>query len=338
MKELNICVVGCGMIGKEHIERIQNRIRGAKVVAVCDVFAEGAKKGAEIAGTGTKIYSDFNEAIADPEVTAVMVTTPGQFHKDPVIAAIKAGKPVFSEKPLANTAADCKAVVDAEMASGKHLVQVGFMRRYDRGYRQVKELLESGKFGAPMVVKCTHRADGVAESYTTAMAVTDTAIQEIDCLPWLINDEWDEVQCIIPRSSSKAHEGLKDPQVMILKTKGGVVTVLEVNVNCGFGYDINCEVVCENGVVNLPCPSFPTVRYANTVSTKIEDNWILRFIDSYDVEIQDWVDHALKGETGGSSAWDGYVASLTADALVKAQTSGKIEKVVTGGTPDFYKK
>ena len=56
MKELNICVVGCGMIGKEHIERIQNRIRGAKVVAVCDVFAEGAKKGAEIAGTGTKIY------------------------------------------------------------------------------------------------------------------------------------------------------------------------------------------------------------------------------------------------------------------------------------------
>ena len=338
MKELNICVVGCGMIGKEHIERIQNRIRGAKVVAVCDVFAEGAKKGAEIAGTGTKIYSDFNEAIADPEVTAVMVTTPGQFHKDPVIAAIKAGKPVFSEKPLANTAADCKAVVDAEMASGKHLVQVGFMRRYDRGYRQVKELLESGKFGAPMVVKCTHRADGVAESYTTAMAVTDTAIHEIDCLPWLINDEWDEVQCIIPRSSSKAHEGMKDPQVMILKTKGGVVTVLEVNVNCGFGYDINCEVVCENGVVNLPCPSFPTVRYANNVSTKIEDNWILRFIDSYDVEIQDWVDHALKGETGGSSAWDGYVASLTADALVKAQTSGKIEKVVTGGTPDFYKK
>ena len=338
MKELNICVVGCGMIGKEHIERIQNRIRGAKVVAVCDVFAEGAKKGAEIAGTGTKIYSDFNEAIADPEVTAVMVTTPGQFHKDPVIAAIKAGKPVFSEKPLANTAADCKAVVDAEMASGKHLVQVGFMRRYDRGYRQVKELLESGKFGAPMVVKCTHRADGVAESYTTAMAVTDTAIHEIDCLPWLINDEWDEVQCIIPRSSSKAHEGLKDPQVMIMKTKGGVVVVLEVNVNCGFGYDINCEVVCENGVVNLPCPSFPTVRYANNVSTKIEDNWILRFIDSYDVEIQDWVDHALKGETGGSSAWDGYVASLTADALVKAQTSGKIEKVVTGGTPDFYKK
>ena len=80
------------------------------------------------------------------------------------------------------------------------------MRRYDRGYRQVKELLDSGKFGAPMVVKCTHRADGVADSYTTAMAVTDTAIHEIDVLPWLVNDEWDEVQCIMPKRSFKAHE------------------------------------------------------------------------------------------------------------------------------------
>ena len=336
--ELQICVVGCGMIAREHIERIQNRIRGARVVAVCDVVPENADRCAGIAGAGTKIYADFRKAISDPDVNAVVVTTPGQFHMEPVLAAIQAGKPVFCEKPLANTAADCKAVVDAEIAGGKHLVQVGFMRRYDRGYNQVKALLDSGKFGAPMVVKCTHRADGVADSYTTAMAVTDTAIHEIDVLPWLIDDVWDEVQCIMPRSSSKAHPGLKDPQIMLLRTRGGIVTVLEVNVNCGFGYDINCEVVCENGVVNLPCPSFPAVRYANQVSVKIEDNWIMRFIDSYDVEIQDWVDHARKGETGGSSAWDGYTASITADALVRSQSSGRPEKVVTGEMPAFYRK
>ena len=61
--ELNICLIGCGMIGKEHIERIQNRIRGAKVVAVCDVFEEGVKKGAELAGPGTKTSPAFHEAI-----------------------------------------------------------------------------------------------------------------------------------------------------------------------------------------------------------------------------------------------------------------------------------
>ena len=195
---------------------------------------------------GIKAFATGEEMIADPEVEAVIVTTLDQFHEQYVMAAIKAGKYVFCEKPLAPEADACRRIVDAEMAGGKQLVQVGFMRRYDRGYNQVKELLDSGKFGAPLVVKCTHRADGVAPDYTTAMAVTDTAIHEIDCLPWLVNDEWDEVQCIMPKVSSKAHEGLKDPQVMIMKTKGGVVVVLEVNVNCGFGYDINAEVVCSS--------------------------------------------------------------------------------------------
>ena len=73
MENLNIALIGCGMIGREHIERIQNRIRNARIVAVCDVFEEGAKKGAEIAGAGTKVYTDFNEAINDPDVNAVVV-------------------------------------------------------------------------------------------------------------------------------------------------------------------------------------------------------------------------------------------------------------------------
>ncbi len=77
MENLNIALIGCGMIGREHIERIQNRIKDAKIVAVCDVFEEGAKKGAAIAGEGTKVYTDFNEAINDPDVNAVVVTTPG---------------------------------------------------------------------------------------------------------------------------------------------------------------------------------------------------------------------------------------------------------------------
>lgn len=334
---LKVGIIGCGMIGKEHAKRIQYKIQGAEVVAVCDVFEAGAKAASDLIG-GVKIYTDFNQLVADPDVDAVLVATPGAFHKDPVIAAIKAGKPVFTEKPLTNTAAECKEIVDAEMAGGKHLVQVGFMRRYDRGYNQVREMIQSGEYGAPLIVKCTHRAEGVDDAYTTEMAVTDTAIHEIDVLPWLIGgDEWDEVQCLFPKNTKNAHEGLKDPQVMVMKTKAGVLCIVEVNVNCGFGYDINAEVVCEDGVINLPCPSFPTTRKNFQVATAIEKNWILRFIDSYDVELQDWVDNAAKGTTGGSSAWDGYTAAITADALVASQKSGKPEKVVTGGTPEFYK-
>ena len=143
---LKVGIVGCGMIGKEHAKRIQYKIMGAEVVAVCDVFEAGAKAASDLIG-GVKIYTDADALIADPN-----------FHKNPILSAIKAGKPVFTEKPLTTTAADCKEIVDAEMASGKHLVQVGFMRRYDRGYNQVRDLIRSGEFGKPMILKCTHRA------------------------------------------------------------------------------------------------------------------------------------------------------------------------------------
>ena len=87
--ELNICLIGCGMIGKEHIERIQNRIRGAKVVAVCDVFEEGVKKGAKlkncvimqncVIGENTKldyVVADKNVTFADNRTMAGYQTYP----------------------------------------------------------------------------------------------------------------------------------------------------------------------------------------------------------------------------------------------------------------------
>ncbi len=335
---LRIGVIGCGAIGREHIKRLSGKLQGSTVTAVCDVFEEGARKAAALVPeAGAQVYTSVSEIVNDPNVDALVVTTPGFAHKEAVLAAIQAGKPVFCEKPLCTTAADCKEVVDAEIASGKHLVQVGFMRRYDKGYNQVKDLLDSGDFGQPLILKCTHRAIEVDDSYSTQMAVTDTAIHEIDCLHWLLGDDWDTVQVITGANTKFAHKELRDPQVMLMQTKKGVTVVLEVFVNCKFGYDINCEVVCEDGVIHMPAPSFPHIRKNGTLSTAIETNWINRFIDSYDVELQDWIQHAAKLEVAGPTAWDGYIAAVTADALVAAQTSGQIEKVGFGEAPAFYK-
>lgn len=334
---MNIGVIGCGAIGREHIRRLSTRLQGSRVTAVMDMVPESAKKGAALAGDGTKVYSDVDSIVNAPEVDALVVTTPGFAHKEPILSAIRAGKPVFTEKPLCTTSADAKEVVDAEIASGKHLVQVGFMRRYDKGYRQMKALLDGGSFGEPLIVKCTHRAISVDPSYTTDMAVTDTAIHEIDVLHWLLDDDWAKVQVVLGKQTKRARKDLIDPQCMIMQTRGGVTVFLEVYVNCGFGYDINCEVVCEEGTISLPAPPFPTVRKDCAVSTPIEQSWINRFIDSYDVELQDWLDAAAKGEVHGPNAWDGYMAERTADALVRAQTSGAIETVSFGETPGFYR-
>lgn len=332
--DLRVGVIGTGAIGQEHINRLSTKLAGAKVTAVTDINLEGATKVAQ--KYGARVEKDGNSLINADDVDAIVVTSWGPAHEESVLAAIAAGKPVFCEKPLATTALGCKNIADAEIKGGKHLVQVGFMRRYDKGYQQMKQIMEDKTFGEPLMIRCAHRNPEVDNSYGTSMAVTDTAIHEIDVLHWLINDDYVSAQVVFPKSTKFAHSALKDPQIMMLTTKSGIHIDVEVFVNCKFGYDIQCEVVCEEGVAKMAEPSFPTIRSQEKLYTALENDWKRRFIDAYDVELQDWINATKQGVVNGPTAWDGYIAAVTADTLVKAQETGAIEPIVTGDRPAFY--
>ena len=128
---LNIGVIGCGAIGRDHIRRLTDLVPGCQVVACADYFEEAAIKVAA-QYEGMKAYKTGEELIAAPEVQAVVITSSDPSHAGYVLEALKAGKQVFCEKPLAQSAADCEKIIVAETAHGKRLVQVGFMRHYDR--------------------------------------------------------------------------------------------------------------------------------------------------------------------------------------------------------------
>lgn len=333
---LRVGVIGCGGMGRDHIKRLTDKIQGAEVVAVTDVFADSAKQAADICGA--KVCPDSKTLINAPEVDAVFIVSPGFAHTEPLMEAIAAGKRVFCEKPLCTNAEDCLKIVKAEAAAGKHLIQLGFMRRYDRGYQQLKAVLDSGAYGEPLMLHCTHRNPEVGTNYTTPMAVHDTAIHEIDVLHWLVDDEYESVQVIMPRVTKYSHSKLNDPQIMLMRTRKGVCIDVEVFVNCKFGYDINCEAVCEDGAIKMATPSYPDIRKSAAVSTTIDTDCFVRFEDAYDKEVQDWVDSAKSDIITGPTAWDGYLAAVTADALVKAQETEGIEKVITAvDKPEFYK-
>lgn len=331
---LRVGVVGCGAIGSDHIRRIMNDLSGAEVVAVSDLYRSNAEKSARL--YPCKVFETGEELISSHDVEAVIVTTTGATHKQYVMATIKAGKPVFCEKPLATTAADSLEIVEAEVKSGKHLVQVGFMRRYDKGYQQLKTAIDNDTIGLPLLLHCTHRNPAVDKNYTTDMAITDTAIHEIDALHWLLNDEYESVQVLFPRKSRNSHDKLQDPQIVIFTTKTGVIAELEINVNCQFGYDIQCQVVGECGTAALPDPSNLSIRKDAKRYIELLTNWKDRFMNAYDTEIQQWINTTFHGTVEGPTAWDGYVAAVTADACVKAQHTGQIEKIDFGLKPAFY--
>ena len=106
---LRVGVIGCGAMGRSHIDRITNKTLGAEVTAVSDVFEEGARKAAETAGNNCRVYTNGKDLINDPNVDAVMIVSPGFAHKEDLLEAVKAGKRIFCEKPLCTTAEDCRS-------------------------------------------------------------------------------------------------------------------------------------------------------------------------------------------------------------------------------------
>ena len=335
---LNIGVIGAGAIGRDHIRRCSQVLQGARVVAVNDINRDNATGVVEQLRLDARVYDDGHALINASDVQAVLVTSWGPSHEEFVLAAVAAGKPVFCEKPLAVTAQGCKNIVEAEAKHGKRLVQVGFMRPYDRGYRALKQVLTSGQIGEPLMLHCAHRNPRVGEAYTTDMAITDTLIHEIDVLRWLLDDDYVSVQVVFPRKSSKALAHLRDPQIVLFETTKGTRIDVEIFVNCQYGYDIQCEVVGETGIAKLPEPSSVQMRSNARLSNEILTDWKERFIDAYDVELQGFINDVLAGQLQGPSAWDGYAAAVTADACVAAQLSGEVVPVSLPPRPSFYGK
>jgi myo-inositol 2-dehydrogenase/D-chiro-inositol 1-dehydrogenase len=328
-------VIGAGWIGQDHIRRLTNTVTGAQVTVVTDIDAARAEAAA--APIGARVAVDGRELIAADDVDAVLVTSWGPTHAEHVLGAIASGKPVFCEKPLATTAEDCLRIVEAETAHGRRLVQVGFMRRYDAGYRQMKRVIDSGRIGEPLIVHCAHRNPTVPDSYTTDMAALDSAVHEIDVLRWLLDDEIVSAQVVLPRATSKRFTHLSDPQIMLYETGKGVRIDLEVFVNCQYGYDIQCETVGEEGIVRLPDPASVCVRTAGQHSTAVLTDWAGRFTDAFDTEFREWIAHLAAGtEPSGPSAWDGYAATVISNATVEARRSGQIVHTEMKPRPAFY--
>lgn len=335
MEELRIGVVGTGAIGRKHVRRITERLKGGKVVAVSDANLAGAQ--AVAAEYGAELFEDGGALIASPGVDAVIVTAWDPAHKEYVMDAVRAGKYVFCEKPLATTAADCREIVEAEQAGGKRLVQVGFMRRYDEGYRRMKEAVDGGFIGAPLMVHCAHRNASMDPEYEDDYMITQCCIHEIDLVKWLIDDEYESVRVLLPRSTKFTGRRLHDPQIAQIRTKKGVCIDVEIFVNCQFGYDIQCQVVGECGAVNLPDPSYLPYRKGAVRGAALCTNWEDRFVEAYNVELQEWIDATRAGRVDGPNAWDGYVAAVTADAMIRAREAGEGMPVDLPERPAFYR-
>lgn len=336
MEQTGIGIIGVGRIGLIHCEIITNLVADARIVAINDIDEEHAAEALEM--TGARFEADPQALIVAPDVDAVLVTSWDPTHEQYVLACIKAGKYVFCEKPLSNTSDGCLRIMEAEIAGGKRLLQVGFMRRFDQNYRDFKRVLDSGTMGETLMIHCSHRVPwpGGAK-HTTDTLITRALSHEFDITRWLLGEDFVSAMVVRGRPSSYAEEGLEDPQLCILRSESGVVVDAEISMHAKYGYEINCEAVCDEGTVRMTSPAKPIIRRSQTVSESVCPDWHERFRRAYEVELSEWVESVRNGRIVGPSAWDGYQSSAVADMCVAAGEAGHELEIALGECPEFYR-
>jgi myo-inositol 2-dehydrogenase / D-chiro-inositol 1-dehydrogenase len=324
MSDLRIAVLGVGMMGADHVARITGKISGARVAVINDYLPE---KAAEVAASvpGSRVAADPFDAITADDVDAVLLATPGPTHEKQLLACLEQGKPVLCEKPLTTDSASSLEVVRREAALGTPLIQVGFMRRFDPEYQQLKMLIDGGELGQPLVMHCAHRNPTVPPSFDSAMVVRDSLVHEVDVTRFLLGEEIVSVQIIKPMPNRGAPRGLQDPQIAIFRTASGKHVDVEVFVTTGIAYEVRTEVVGELGSATIGLDVGLVRKSAPGLwGGRITPGFRERFGTAYDIEVQRWVDAIRSGvNVDGPTAWDGYAAVAVCEAGVRSLETGE---------------
>jgi myo-inositol 2-dehydrogenase/D-chiro-inositol 1-dehydrogenase len=320
-------------MGADHARTLVSQVAGTTLRALSDTDLARAK--AIAAETGADVATTNPMAIIkDPTIDAVLIASPDNTHRELTLACIAARKPVLCEKPLAPTAQECLEVIEAEVAAGRRLVQVGYMRRFDPAYLEMKDKLNSGQLGRPLLFHCVHRNLSAPPWFDEKMSITNSAVHEIDITRWLLGEELTSIQVFKPRTSVPDAPG--SPVFLVCETSGGQIVNIENNNNGGYGYDVRGELACEKGAVSLRAPINSETSFNLLQGTSYPMDWRPRFATAYRQQLQAWIRSIETRVPTGASAWDGYAASMVAEAGLEALSSGRSVKITLASRPSIY--
>ncbi len=249
-RDIGVAVLGAGRMGQTHVRNLA-AIPNAHVVVVADPVEEAAEKGRDLA-RATRASTDPVEAILDPDVEAVVIVTPTSTHAMLIETALRAGKAVWSEKPIAQDLAETTRIVDLWRASDVP-VQLGFMRRFDPAYQRAKRLIDSGELGRVEQFRALSR-DTFPPSLEYLLgcggSFLDMSVHDLDLARFLVG-EVEEVHAwasvLFDDRFAKADDW--DTSLIMLKFRNGALGVVETSRHSEWGYDIRTEVAGAVGKV-----------------------------------------------------------------------------------------
>lgn len=335
MKKLNVGIIGAGRIGQVHAKSITYHIPQAKIVAISDIYYEGAKRVAESLGI-PNAYEDYHQILNNPEIDAVLICSSTDTHADIAVEAAEAGKHIFCEKPVDLTVAKIKKVIAAVEKAGVKL-QIGFNRRYDHNFAEIKRLANDGKLGKLQTIKITSRdpePPSIDYVKVSGGIFLDMTVHDFD-MARFIGGEVEEVyaNAAVTVDEAIGEAGDVDTALIALKFKNGAIGVIDNCRKACYGYDQRLEVFGTGGQASAANDTPTNVSYINengNMTDKPLYFFLERYMQSFTDEMTEFINAVQNDEQTKTTVNDGLEAlrlGLAAKLSVKEHRPVKLSEI-----------
>lgn len=313
--EIGVAVIGTGRAGMIHAGNFKGRISGARLTALVDTN-EGALRDAARELAVERTYTDVGAALQDSHVNAVVVVTPTNLHRDIVVAAAAAGRHVFCEKPMAMNAGESRQMIEACERAGV-VLQIGFMRRFDRSFRAAKAAIDNGEIGEVVQVKSLTHGPSVPQRWMYDIRASNGPLAEvsshdIDTLRWLTGSEFLEVHSLAANfrcpEARTEYPDFYDTILLSARFENGNQGLIDGAVSVGYGYDARTEVLGTKGNLLIGSLEADSVRICGADGRLVQAatrSWRDLFAEAYLAEDEEFVsaivderDPAVTGKDG----------------------------------------
>jgi myo-inositol 2-dehydrogenase/D-chiro-inositol 1-dehydrogenase len=337
-KRVRVAVIGAGRIGKRHARTLATQTPNAELVVIADAIETAARSLADDLHV-PKWTTDTDSVIADPDIDAVVIASSTNTHAPLTIAAAEAGKDIFCEKPIALDLEMTDKAIAAARKAGVQL-QVGFNRRFDKGYRSAKADLDAGRIGTVESIRDTMRDPAPPpRSYvvTSGGLFRDMSIHDFDCVRWLAGSEPVELTamaaCLV--DPMFAELGDVDTAIVTIRFESGILAVIDNGRRSGFGYDVRTEIFGSDGALFVGYHrDTPVTRFtAAGVMTDHAYFFLERFDQAFVDEIRAFVDAVAAGKPVSVTGEDGRAAlalAYAAEASVREKCPVQVARFAKG--------
>ena len=332
-RRLKVGIIGAGRIGKVHAATVAFRIPEAEAAVITDVNLEAARELAARCGI-PKVAASAAEIFADPTIDAVLICSSTDTHADMIVAAARAGKHIFCEKPIAHSLEKIDRALEEVAKAGVQL-QIGFNRRFDSNFARVRQAIASGEIGKPHLLHIISRDPApppISYVKVSGGMFLDMTIHDFDMARFLIGDEVTEVYVaggvMVDPEIGKA--GDLDTAVIVLKFANGVIATIDNSRKAVYGYDQRVEVLGSNGAIATEnnYPNRAVISTGECVRRDLPLNFFMdRYTESFANELHDFVAAVVEGKPTPVNGADGRAPVVIGLAARKSYDEGRPVKL-----------